>query len=124
MRLRRRSRLDAGFRSALIALILFAHVAAAPVRVGTNGVSAPVLLTRDFADINKCGRKYVAGFAIMELVIDEKGLVTKLSFLKPLPTCVEKNVRAMVRHWRFKPAMANGKPVAAVFDMTLNIERR
>jgi metallo-beta-lactamase class B len=61
----------------------------------------------------------INGVVIVEAVIDEQGNVASTKILKGLPMGLDKAAQDAVRQWKFKPAMAYGKPVKVYFSLTV-----
>jgi TonB family protein len=64
-----------------------------------------------------------SGGALLEAVISEQGQAVQARVLRGLPYGLNQASLNAVRTWKFKPAMDNGKPVAAKvpIDVTFNI---
>ena len=54
----------------------------------------------------------VQGTVLLEVVIDEKGLVSNIRIARSLDPALDQSAKEAVGQWRFKPAMKDGKPVA------------
>lgn len=91
-----------------------------PMRVGGD-VSAPIAIKRIEPNYKACEGQKIWGFPILEAVIDEKGLPTRVRMLSKVHPCLEKIVTDAVRQWRFKPATCKGKPVAVMYNVTVFI---
>ncbi len=62
----------------------------------------------------------IQGLVILEAVIDATGKVTDVRLIKGLPMGLEQAAIEAVRQWRFEPATLNGKPVAVLYNLTIN----
>lgn len=81
--------------------------------VAPQRLSGPEPLYPD--DVKKQG---VQGIVILEVIVDENGDVVAPHILKPLPGLNESALTA-VRAWKFRPATRDGKPVMALFNLTI-----
>jgi TonB family protein len=63
----------------------------------------------------------ISGIVIMELLIDERGVPVSAHVLKELPLLTGAAIDA-VKRWRFQPATKDGKPVAALFNLTIQFK--
>ena len=66
----------------------------------------------------------IEGVVIVEAVIDKVGEVKEVKVLKALRMGLDKSAVEAVRRWRFEPATLNGKPVAVIFNLTVNFRLR
>lgn len=57
------------------------------------------------------GRVLVGALGVLELVIDETGLVESAAIRGHIPSDYEQIAIAAAKTWRYKPALANGRPV-------------
>lgn len=111
-------------RNAALALlsivIAVAANADAPLRVGGD-VKAPILVERvDPAYSAEARAHRISGIVIVEALIDRSGNVAEVNVLKPLPFGLDRAAVDAVKQWKFKPATQNGKPVAVLFNLTVN----
>jgi hypothetical protein len=106
-----------------LALLLTTATAATPMRVGGE-VTAPVAVYRVEPKYDQCTGKKMTGFPILEAVIDEKGHVRNLRFLKPVHPCVKASILPALSQWRFKPATYRGKAVPVKYNLTILIHYR
>ncbi len=91
-----------------------------PLRVG-GSVSRPELISSVPIEYPEAASKArVMGVVIVEAIIDEQGDVTSTRVLKGLPLGLDKAAVEAVRQWKFKPAMAYGKPVKVYYTLTVN----
>jgi TonB family protein len=67
-------------------------------------------------------RAGVAGTVIMKLRIDREGCVRQAQTLKGLPFGLADAAVAAVRHWTFKPATYQNRPVAVDYVVTVNFQ--
>ncbi len=66
-------------------------------------------------------KKRVQGVMIIEAIIDKNGSVRCLNILKGLPSGLSQAAAEAVRKWKFKPATLHGKPVAVIYNLTINM---
>ena len=93
-----------------------------PLRVGGE-VKAPIVTNRVDPRYNDAARAdRISGLVILETEIDKDGEVRKVVVLKRLPHALDDSAIAAVRQWRFEPATLNGKPVDAIFNLTVNFK--
>lgn len=94
-----------------------------PLRKLDASMTRPIVLYRvEPAYTVEAKINRVSGIVITEVVIDETGAVTDVKVLKPLPFGLDKSAVDAIRQWRFAPAMADGKPVATKFTITINFK--
>jgi metallo-beta-lactamase class B len=90
------------------------------LRVG-GAVSRPEMISSVPVDYPEAARKArVNGVVVVEAVVDEKGDVVSTRVLKGLPLGLDKAAQDSVRQWKFKPAMAYGKPVKVYTTLTVD----
>jgi len=53
------------------------------------------------------------GVIVLSLVVNDEGLPTDVSIIRPLGYGLDEKALSCVKNWRFKPAEKNGQPVAA-----------
>ena len=58
-------------------------------------------------------REKKQGVVILSLVVNDEGLPTDVSIIRPLGYGLDEKALSCVKNWRFKPAEKNGRPVAA-----------
>jgi len=91
-----------------------------PIRVGGD-VVPPVKITAPSPQYTEIARKArIQGVVIVEAIIDKQGIVTNVKILKTLPMGLDQAAADAVKKWRFKPATLNGKPVAVIYNLTVN----
>ncbi len=91
-----------------------------PIRVGGD-VKAPEKIFHPPPQYTEIARKArIQGVVIIEAIIDKQGLVTNVKILKTLPMGLDTAAADAVKKWRFKPATLNGKPVAVIYNLTVN----
>jgi TonB family protein len=99
-------------------------IEAKPLRIGGD-VKAPVSLERTAPDYQRCNtgkRIQVSGPALVEVVVDETGVVDAARILRSVEPCLDQAVLDAVKMWRFKPATLHGKPVASFYNLSIHID--
>lgn len=92
------------------------------LRVG-GAVSRPEVISRVPVEYTEMARRArINGVVIVEAVIDEQGNVVSARVLKGLPMGLDKAAETAVRQWKFKPAMAYGKPVKVYYTLTVECQ--
>ena len=64
----------------------------------------------------------VQGVVILELVINEEGLVSDVKVLRSIPLLDQAAIET-ARQWRFSPTLVNGRPAPVVMTATVNFTR-
>ena len=91
-----------------------------PIRVGGD-VKPPKKLQAPNPQYTEIARKArIQGVVIVEAIIDKTGNVTNVKILKGLPMGLDQAAADAVARWRFEPATLNGKPVAVIYNLTVN----
>lgn len=91
-----------------------------PIVVG-GAVKKPEILVKTQPRYTELARRAkVQGSVMLKAVIDERGIVTDLQVLKPLPMGLDQSAIDAVSKWRFKPATLHGRPVKVYFNLTVN----
>ena len=91
-----------------------------PIRVGGD-VQPPVKVSAPSPQYTEIARKArIQGVVIVEAIIDKTGAVTNVKILKGLPMGLDTAAADAVKKWKFKPATLNGKPVAVIYNLTVN----
>ena len=91
-----------------------------PIRVGGD-VKPPKKLQAPNPQYTEIARKArIQGVVIVEAIIDKTGNVTNVKVLKGLPMGLDQAAADAVRRWKFEPATLNGKPVAVIYNLTVN----
>jgi TonB family protein len=65
----------------------------------------------------------ITGVVILEVVIDEQGLVREAKVLRSIPLLDQAALDA-VRQWEYTPTLLNGQPVSLVMTVTVNFRGR
>lgn len=89
-------------------------------RVGGE-VSAPVIVFfREAKYSNKARRAKFEGICQLSLIVDTQGMPQDVHIVKAAGMGLDENAIEAVRQYRFKPAMKNGVPVAAMMNVGVN----
>ncbi len=93
-----------------------------PIRVGGD-VRAPKKIVYPSPQYTEIARKArITGVVIIEAIIDKTGNVTNVKILKGLPMGLDQAAADAVARWKFEPATLNGKPVAVIYNLTVNFQ--
>ena len=93
-----------------------------PIRVGGD-VKPPAKIVYPSPQYTEIARKArIQGVVIVEAIIDKKGDVTNVKILKGLPMGLDLAAVDAIKRWKFKPATLNGKPVAVIYNLTVNFQ--
>jgi TonB family protein len=66
-------------------------------------------------------RAKVRGAVVLRVFVRAAGGVCAVELVKGVASDIDESVLLAVRDWKFKPAMAAGKPTGCFFSMTVNI---
>ena len=89
--------------------------------VDRDDVTAPKAILKEPPMYTEVARKErVQGLVILQLVIAETGEVTEVEVLKGLPYGLTETAIEAVKKWKFEPARHDGKPVAVLYNITVN----
>jgi TonB family protein len=92
------------------------------LRIG-GAVSRPELISSvPVAYTEAARRAQINGVVILEAVVDEQGNVVKTRVLKGLPMGLDKAAQEAASQWKFRPAMAYGKPVRVYDTLTVKCQ--
>lgn len=86
-------------------------------------VQAPVVVTRVEPRYPEDYRRArVSGLVVLEAAVSEAGAIENVGILKSLAPGMDMAALDAVRQWKFKPATQDGKPVASLFNLTINFK--
>lgn len=86
-------------------------------------VEAPVVVTRVEPRYPEDYRRArVSGLVVLEAAVSESGAIENVGILKSLAPGMDMAALDAVRQWKFKPAVQDGKPVASLFNLTINFK--
>ena len=89
----------------------------------TEDITPPVKLSAVPPQYTEEAKKArVQGVAILQVVINEQGNVTKAQVLKGLPMGLSEAALEAVKQWTFEPARENGVPVSVYYNLTINFQ--
>ena len=70
-------------------------------------------------DLTTVAKPYPSGVVILELTINEKGVVVSPCLLRGIRSDFDKAAQASALRWRFNPYFLKGTPVGVVITMTV-----
>ncbi len=88
-----------------------------------DGVTAPRLISKvepKYTDEARSAK--LEGVVVVETVISQKGAPEQVRVVKGLGAGLDESAVEAVRHWGFKPALKNGKPVRARTRIEVHFE--
>ena len=89
----------------------------------TRPSTSPVLLYKEEPEYSDEARKAkVQGVVILMAEVDASGRLRKIMIVQPLGLGLDEKAAAAAARWRFRPALANGRPVAA--SVTIEVSFR
>ena len=93
-------------------------------KVGSK-VSAPVPLDRPDAKYTESARmKGITGVCLVGMIVDAAGMPQNVHVISSLEPGLDQNAIEAVKHYRFKPAMKDGHPVAVLVNVEVNFQLR
>jgi protein TonB len=63
------------------------------------------------------------GDVVLDAVIDEHGMITRLTLVRGLGDAIDQTVIATVKQWTFNPATRNGNPIPSEQELHFHYER-
>lgn len=91
-----------------------------PQKTG-SGVAAPVPIYTVSPDFSEEARKAMyQGEVVVQVIVDANGIPQNPRVVRPLGMGLDEKAIEAVRHYRFKPAMNNGKPVPVIMTIAIN----
>jgi len=108
-----------------VSVILMAQVHGAPARVRVSEkVSQLFLLTKVAPQYpDEARAKHIEGSVVLQSEISPEGAVENLMVVSGDPLLIAAATDA-VKHWKYKPYLLNGKPVAVETQVTINFTLR
>ena len=92
-------------------------------RLDLDTMTPPKILTRvEPVYPPDAKEKKIQGIVIVEAFIDEAGRVTETRVLGRQPMGLSEAAEDAVRQWTFQPALKDGKPIAVLFNVTINFK--
>lgn len=89
-------------------------------RIGGD-VSAPILISKVEPEYSEEARKAkYSGVVLLSTVVDEQGLPREIHVVRPLGLGLDEKAIEAVRHWRFRPALHNGRPVRVLAEIEVS----
>jgi TonB family protein len=86
-----------------------------------KGVTAPVpVLTADPPYTDDAQGRKIQGTVMLRIIVDNNGLPQNVEVIRPLGYGLDQNAVETIRQYRFKPALKDGKPVAAYMTIAIN----
>jgi TonB family protein len=75
-------------------------------------------------DLTTVAKPYPSGVVILELAINEKGVVVSSCLLRGIRADFDKAAQLATLGWRFEPKVVEGKPIGVVMTVTVNTPHR
>jgi periplasmic protein TonB len=89
-------------------------------RIGGD-VSAPQLVSKVEPEYSEEARKAkYSGTVLLQIVVDEHGNPRDIKVIRPLGLGLDEKAIEAVQHWRFRPGMKGGHPVATQAQVEVN----
>jgi TonB family protein len=89
-----------------------------------SGVTPPKPTYSPDPEYSEAARRAgLQGVVVLAVVVDKKGYVAEAHIQKPAGLGLDEKALEALWHWKFKPALLNGKPVAVVvsIEMSFNL---
>ncbi|MGZ8710365.1 MAG: energy transducer TonB [Thermoanaerobaculia bacterium] len=94
-----------------------------PHRRIDKDIIAPVVVNRvEPLYAEEYRRARITGIVIVEAAISDKGVVENVRLVKICAPDLDTAAMDAVRQWTFEPAKMDGKPVAVIFNLTVNFK--
>ncbi len=95
-----------------------------PIRIGP-GVTAPKVIRKPEPTYSPEARSAgVQGSVLLRLVVDEQGIPTQISIIRPIGYGLDERAVEAIRQWRFEPGLKNGSPVKISANIEVNFRLR
>jgi TonB family protein len=89
--------------------------------IGKDGVTNPQsVYAPDPAFSEEARRAKYQGTAILSVVVDKEGNVSRIRLERPLGMGLDENAMEKLKTWRFKPGTYNGQPVAVAMNVEVS----
>ncbi|HSU29632.1 MAG TPA: energy transducer TonB [Bryobacteraceae bacterium] len=89
-------------------------------RIGGD-VSAPQVVSKVEPEYSEEARKAkYSGSVLLSLIIDANGMPRDIKVIRPLGLGLDEKAIEAVSHWRFRPGMKGGRPVATQANIEVN----
>jgi TonB family protein len=86
-----------------------------------NGVSAPVLIYAPMSEFSdEARRNKYQGVCMISVIVDAQGIPRNPVVIQPLGEGLDKKALEAIPHYKFKPGMKNGHPVATRIVVAVN----
>ena len=94
-----------------------------PIHVGGD-MNPPVKINAPQPQYTEIARKArIQGVVIVQAIIDKTANVTSVKLLKGLPMGLDTAAVDAIKRWKFEPAtLADGRPVAVYYTLTINFQ--
>ena len=91
----------------------------AAIRVGGNVQNSKLIQKIDPIYPELAKRARVAGFVLLQVTVDEQGMVSGIKLIRGHPLLNQSAIDA-VGQWRYSPTLLNGEPVPVIATVTVN----
>lgn len=86
-----------------------------------NGVSAPVLVFAPMSEFSdEARRNKYQGVCMISVIVDAQGIPRNPVVIQPLGEGLDEKALESIPHYKFKPGMKNGRPVATRIVVAVN----
>lgn len=96
-----------------------------PVYSGSSQIQAPrAIYTPDPEYSDAARRSGLQGVALVQLIVNENGFPEVLEIVRSLGQGLDLEAILAVSHWKFQPALRDGKPLAVVINVEVTFKLR
>ena len=81
--------------------------------------SLPKVKSQIAPDLTSVARPYPSGEVVLQLGINEKGLVVSACVLRGVRSDFDQAAQAAALHWRWSPCLLHGQPIGAIEAITI-----
>lgn len=74
----------------------------------------------DYPESLRKGKHKIQGTCMLGIIVDKEGLVQDVHVTRSLNKQLDQNAIDAVKHWKFTPAMRDGKPVAVLTSVEVD----